>query len=105
MQYLPVCLQLRDAPVVLVGGGKVAVRKARLLGEDWAVFRTPDGEYGIVAERCPHRGASLVYGIVSDHGGTIEKFMGEEFTAVLGDRFGGGGVRRRSHSPARQLRP
>ena len=31
MQYLPVCLQLRDSPVVLVGGGKVATRKARLL--------------------------------------------------------------------------
>lgn len=31
MQYLPVCLQLRGAPVVLVGGGKVATRKARLL--------------------------------------------------------------------------
>ena len=31
MQYLPVCLQLRDAPVVLVGAGTVATRKARLL--------------------------------------------------------------------------
>jgi uroporphyrin-III C-methyltransferase/precorrin-2 dehydrogenase/sirohydrochlorin ferrochelatase len=31
MQYLPVCLQLRGAPVVLVGGGAVATRKARLL--------------------------------------------------------------------------
>ena len=31
MQYLPVCLQLRNSPVVLVGGGTVATRKARLL--------------------------------------------------------------------------
>ena len=31
MQYLPVCLQLRNAPVVLVGAGTVATRKARLL--------------------------------------------------------------------------
>ena len=31
MQYLPVCLKLRDAPVVLVGGGTVATRKAKLL--------------------------------------------------------------------------
>lgn len=31
MQYLPVCLQVRNSPVVLVGGGKVATRKARLL--------------------------------------------------------------------------
>lgn len=44
------------------------VRKVRLLGEDWAVFKTEDGDYGIVAERCPHRGASLAYGIVEGDG-------------------------------------
>jgi len=31
LQYLPVCLKLKDTPVVLVGGGTVATRKARLL--------------------------------------------------------------------------
>lgn len=31
MEYLPVCLRLRDAPVALIGGGGVATRKARLL--------------------------------------------------------------------------
>ena len=31
MQYLPVCLQVRNSPVVLVGGGTIATRKARLL--------------------------------------------------------------------------
>ncbi len=31
MQYLPVCLQLESAPVLLLGGGSVATRKARLL--------------------------------------------------------------------------
>ncbi len=31
MQYLPVCLRLKGSPVVLVGGGTVATRKARLL--------------------------------------------------------------------------
>ena len=31
MQYLPICMRLQDAPVVLVGGGSVATRKARLL--------------------------------------------------------------------------
>ncbi len=44
------------------------IKKARLLSEDWAVFKTGDGAYGIVSERCPHRGASLVYGIVDDNG-------------------------------------
>ncbi len=31
MEYLPVCLRLQNAPVVLVGAGTVATRKARLL--------------------------------------------------------------------------
>ncbi len=31
MRYLPVCLELRDAKVLLVGAGTVATRKARLL--------------------------------------------------------------------------
>lgn len=31
MEYLPLCFKLTDAPVALVGGGKVAARKARLL--------------------------------------------------------------------------
>ncbi len=44
------------------------VKKARLLGENWAVFKTADGQYGIVDERCPHRGASMVYGIVERDG-------------------------------------
>ena len=44
------------------------IKEVRLLGENWAVFRTPSGEYGIVDERCPHRGASLAYGIVEDAG-------------------------------------
>ena len=44
------------------------VRKARLLGEDFAVFKTPSGRYGILGEHCPHRRASLVYGMVEEDG-------------------------------------
>src|SRR5690606_18721432 len=39
-----------------------------LLGERLALFRSPDGSLGLVAERCPHRGAALSYGIVEDDG-------------------------------------
>ncbi len=58
--WYPVCFEreLEEFPV----------RGVRLLGENFAVFKTPDGQYGIVDERCPHRGASLVYGIVEDGG-------------------------------------
>jgi 5,5'-dehydrodivanillate O-demethylase len=34
-----------------------------VLGENLALYRTEDGEMGLVAQRCPHRGASLAYGI------------------------------------------
>jgi 5,5'-dehydrodivanillate O-demethylase oxygenase subunit len=44
------------------------VKKTRLLGEDFAVFRTPDGRYGIIQEACPHRRASLAYGAVEEEG-------------------------------------
>ena len=44
------------------------VRKIRLLGEDLALFRSDDGGYGLVAERCPHRGASLACGMTDGAG-------------------------------------
>lgn len=39
------------------------VKKVRLLGEDLALYRADDGSYGLVADRCPHRGASLSCGM------------------------------------------
>src|ERR1700683_3468803 len=44
------------------------VQPARLLGEDFAVFKTPRGKYGLVPEACPHRRASLAYGVVESDG-------------------------------------
>ena len=38
---------------------QAAVLKVRLLGEDLAAFRNDDGSLGLIADRCPHRGASL----------------------------------------------
>jgi 5,5'-dehydrodivanillate O-demethylase len=44
------------------------VLPVKLLGENLALYRSPSGEMGLVAERCPHRGASMVYGIPEDGG-------------------------------------
>ena len=44
------------------------VRPVRVLGEQLVLFRGDDGALGLVQERCPHRGASLAYGIPEDGG-------------------------------------
>jgi 5,5'-dehydrodivanillate O-demethylase len=44
------------------------IKAVRILGENLAVFRDTQGRYGLVAERCPHRSASLVYGRVDAEG-------------------------------------
>lgn len=40
----------------------------RRLGEDLVIYRLTDGSYGLAAEKCPHRFASLAYGRVDDEG-------------------------------------
>jgi 5,5'-dehydrodivanillate O-demethylase oxygenase subunit len=44
------------------------VLAVQLLGEHLALYRNEQGDLGLVAERCPHRGASLAYGIPEDDG-------------------------------------
>ncbi len=44
------------------------IKKVRLLGEDLALWKRPQGGYGIMQERCPHRRASMVYGVVEAEG-------------------------------------
>jgi 5,5'-dehydrodivanillate O-demethylase len=39
-----------------------------ILGENLALFRSDSGALGLVAQRCPHRGASLAYGIPEEDG-------------------------------------
>ena len=42
--------------------------RVRLLGEDLIAFRDSDGRVGLIGERCPHRGASLYFGINQESG-------------------------------------
>ncbi|MDQ3446997.1 MAG: Rieske 2Fe-2S domain-containing protein [Pseudomonadota bacterium] len=60
--WTPVCLA---EEVVEPDGTPV---KARVFGEDLVVFRDTKGRIGVMHERCPHRGASLVFGRNEDCG-------------------------------------
>ena len=44
------------------------VLPVRLLGENLVLYRTRRGAYGLIQERCPHRSASLAYGIPQEDG-------------------------------------
>ena len=57
--WQPVCLseQLTDAPKAI-----------RILHEDLVAFRDRSGDVGVLRRRCSHRGSSLEFGIVSEHG-------------------------------------
>jgi 5,5'-dehydrodivanillate O-demethylase oxygenase subunit len=51
-------------PVAAVADMKDAwTKRVRLLGEDLVLFRDRSGAFGLIAEQCPHRRASLAYGI------------------------------------------
>ncbi len=43
-------------------------RRVRLLGENLVLFRDRQGRLGLIAEQCPHRGASLAHGIPTEQG-------------------------------------
>jgi 5,5'-dehydrodivanillate O-demethylase oxygenase subunit len=43
-------------------------RRVRLLGEDLVLFKDRTGKFGLIGEHCPHRGASLAYGIPTENG-------------------------------------
>ena len=38
------------------------VKFVRILGEDLVLFKTTEGEVGLLHDRCAHRGVSLSYG-------------------------------------------
>jgi len=54
--WIPACL---SSEIAEPGSAPLRVR---LLGEDLVAFRDTRGEVGLVAENCPHRGASLYFG-------------------------------------------
>ncbi len=43
-------------------------KKIRVLGEDLVLFRTGSGEFGLIEQRCAHRGASMEYGVIGHDG-------------------------------------
>lgn len=57
--WQPICFsdQLREVP-----------HPVRILGEDLVAFRDGSGHVGVLHKHCCHRGASLEYGVIQDHG-------------------------------------
>lgn len=53
---------------VAVEFDKEPVQRIRILGEDLTLYRSETGEYGLIGDVCPHRCASLEYGIPEAHG-------------------------------------
>ena len=48
--------------------GERSTKRVRLLGEDLVLFRDRQGRFGLIDEFCPHRRASLAYGIPTGDG-------------------------------------
>lgn len=57
--WQPVCLseELRDVPKAI-----------RILGENLVAFRDKSGNIGVMHRHCAHRGASLEFGVIQQHG-------------------------------------
>lgn len=54
-------------------------QRVRVAGEDLVAWRAPDGEVGVLLDRCPHRGVSLALGAVRPDGSLACGFHGWEF--------------------------
>jgi phenylpropionate dioxygenase-like ring-hydroxylating dioxygenase large terminal subunit len=89
--WQPICFadELKDLP-----------QRVKILGEDLVVFRDFSGAVGLLELHCPHRGTSLEFGLVAEHGirccyhgwlfdvdGTILETPGEPATSTLKDRL------------------
>lgn len=49
-------------------GRSCTPRRVQIMGENLVAFRGEDGVVQLIAERCPHRGASMALGVVEDCG-------------------------------------
>jgi phenylpropionate dioxygenase-like ring-hydroxylating dioxygenase large terminal subunit len=89
--WQPICTsdELKDLP-----------HRVKILGEDLVVFRDRSGTVGLLELHCPHRGASLEYGLIDANGirccyhgwlfaadGTILETPGEPAHSTLKDRL------------------
>ena len=89
--WQPICFsdELKDLPY-----------RVKILSEELVVFRDRSGTVGLLELHCPHRGASLEYGLVSANGirccyhgwlfaadGTILETPGEPAHSTLKDRL------------------
>ncbi len=87
-----------------------ALLKVRLLGEDLVLYRDQSGNLGLLAELCPHRRCSLVYGAVEpvgvrcpyhgwlfDHEGNCLEQPSEPENSVFKDRV------KTAHYPVREM--
>ncbi len=57
----PVCIARELSP-------EEPTKPVRILGEDLVLFMDTSGNVGLIADRCPHRNASLLYGRVEKRG-------------------------------------
>jgi len=55
-------------PVILSSEVRDLPRAIRLLGEDLVIYRDLSGDIGLLHKHCVHRGASLEFGIIAEHG-------------------------------------
>jgi phenylpropionate dioxygenase-like ring-hydroxylating dioxygenase large terminal subunit len=55
-------------PIGLSSWATQLPRQVRALGEDLILFRDKQGRAGLVHSRCAHRGSSLLYARIDDHG-------------------------------------
>ena len=90
--------------------GKVP-RRVRILGEDLVAFRDQSSAIGLLELHCPHRGTSLEFGLIDQHGirccyhgwlfgadGTILETPGEPADSTLKDRLFHGAYPAREHA-------